>query len=296
MSPRTSVPNPLQGAPRIRGSAHDPHRRPALIWLGGSVLAAHLGGLVSPWFGGSPTWIWFALIALVTLFMLGMGIRHLVASVRDDRSRLGASIGLCVLPAVAILIAPFAGLLAMMFGQLHLAAPFAAIAVGIVLLVRRPSSRASRPWLGAAAGLIALAALLSLGVADSLVLLPTGLVPELTLPEINAELAAADEHHGRWMPVFWAASWFVGGSVLAAGLLRNRVSARVSAGLLLATAAVATSGLWVTQFAIGMGIADTFFTSGGVSGAFPVIMAAAALTAAGAAGLLTRRSSAAHPV
>lgn len=301
------VPNPLGSVQTaVRGRTGRRHFRTALVWLAAAVLAAHLGGLVAPWLSGAAGWSWFAPVAVVALVMLGLGVRQLIITVREQPSWLGAAIAAGVVTGILVLTSPAAGLIAFILGIGHLAGPVAAVAVGAVLLaVRRRPGRAagSRPWTAAIAGLVAVVAVLAIALIDTFVLLPMQLVPDQPLDTIYAQLEAAGEASGRWMPIVWAALWAVGAAVLAIGLIRAHTSRRVASGALLATASVALEGLPVAQIGLGMNLADTFVTSGGMSWALPVIMLFAALLAAGSATLLAsapsrdaRTASVAHPL
>lgn len=268
-------------------------RRSALGWLAGGVAAAHLAGLALPWASASGAWVLpgaiaLALIVLVGLGMLLAGCAQLVLLVRAQPRRLGSALGVGALVALGLLLAPAAGLLAIVFGLAHLLAPVAAAALGIVLLSFDPSMRAGmpRPRLGTALGATAALLAIAVGVLDALVLLPMTLMPGMPLSELYAGLAAANEDGGVWVPLAWAGLWVVGIVLLALGLLRNRRDQREAAGMLLAAAFFALLAVPMTQFSIGMGVADTFMTGGGLSAAFPALMLAAALAVVLGTGLL----------
>lgn len=268
-------------------------RRSALGWLGGGVAVAQLAGFALPWGSASgapllPDVIALALIVLMGLGMLLAGCAQLALLVRAQPHRLGSALGIGALVAFGVLLAPVAGLLAILFGLAHLLAPVGAAALGIVLLSFDPSMRSGMPHprlgtaLGATAGLLAIA----IGVLDALVLLPMTLMPGMPLTELYAGLVAANEAGGVWVPLAWAGLWVVGIALLALGLLRNRRDQREAAGTLLAAAFLALLAIPMTQFSIGMGVADAFGTGGGLSMAFPAIMLAGALAVTLATGLL----------
>ena len=283
------APRPAPADPTMRARMQRDRLRSAAGWLIGGVATAHLAGLMMPW-GGSDAvaWAGFAAAAMTALAMLGLGAAQLVLLVRAQRERLGVAAGIGIATALGLLLAPLAGLLTFAFGLVHFIVPLAAAAVGILLLAGRLPGRTvgSRPWLGSAVGVLVGAGVLAAGVIDSLVLLPLHLAPGMPLPDIRAQLAVANEDGGVWMPLAWGGLWLAAMIVLAAGLLRSRRGTAAALGTLLAASALAVFGLPATQFSIGMGIADTFGVGGGVSAAFPVILAAAAALTAGAAALL----------
>lgn len=267
--------------------------RSALGWLAGGVAVAQLAGLALPWGiasgeGLTPSAITLALIVLVGLGMLLAGCAQLALLVRAQRHRLGSVLGIGALVVLGLLLAPVAGLLAILFGLAYLLAPVGAAALGIVLLSFDPSMRAGMPHprLGTALGVAVALLAVAVGVLDALVLLPMTLMPGMPLAELYAGLVAANEAGGVWVPLAWAGLWVVAIALLATGLLRNRRDQREAAGTLLAAAFLALLAVPVTQFSIGMGVADAFGTGGGLSMAFPAIMLAGALAVTFATGLL----------
>lgn len=275
--------------PQARQALQAARRRSALTWLAGGVVAAHLAALASPWFLPSASgWVWFGLAALVTAGMLTAGAVQLILFARADPRRLGSSIGVAALAGFALLLTPLAGLLAILLGLAHLLLPLVVAACGVGLLAAGPSKQRllPRPWAATALGLLGAAIALAVGVLDSLVLLPTTMMPGMPLAEIWAGLAAAGEDGGTWVPIAWAALWAVGLVLLAFGLLRRRASQRGALGALLAAGAIALAALPAVQFSIGMGISDTWVTGGGLSAAFPAITLGAVLLVALAGGLL----------
>lgn len=259
------------------------------IWLVGGVVAAHLAGLTLPLGGATAAgWLGFGMTTLIALTMLIAGYGQLGLLARAEPHRTATAVGIGLAAAFGTLLAPAAGFLSILFGMTHLIVPGAVAALGIVLLSFDPGMRAAapRPRLGVSVGMGTAVLALGAGVVDALVLLPLTLAPGMSLPQIYDALGAAGEDHGQWVPLLWAAVWLAAISILALGLLRNRRSQRGSLGTLLAAIVLALLSLPVTQFAMGMSIADTMMTGGGMSAAFPAIPVAGALLAALASGLL----------
>jgi len=215
--------------------------------------------------------------------------------VRVEARRWTSAAAPAVLAALGLFAAPLAPLLAVVGAPLHLVLPLVVAGHGIVLLLLDPSMRvrAPRPVRGVALGVTAAIAVLALGVLDALVLLPLTLAPGVPLDELWSGMAAVGEAGGWVVPVLWAAAWAVAILVLALGLLRARRGRRGSLGLLLGAAALAVGGLPVAELSIGMGVADTFATGGGMSAGYPAIaLLATALVAVATALLIgARRSS-----
>ena len=264
-------------------------QRSATVWLVAGVAGAHLVGLQWPAVAyGLSGWVWIALIALVAGAMLAAGFGQLVLLARAEQRRIPAATSIGALAGLGLLVSPVSGLLWMMFGMVHLALPVGAMALGIALLAFEPSMRAAapRPVAGTLLGAGTAALIVGAGVLDSLVLLPMALAPGVPLAELYAQLSAAREDGGLWLPLAWAGLWLVGIVLLALGLLRNRRSQRGAAGTLLAAGVAAVFALPIAQFSIGMGVADTLATRGGMSMAFPAIALVATLLAALASALL----------
>lgn len=291
----SSIPNPLtsfmppRAVPAAASAAERMLRarqRSAFGWLAAAVVAAHLAGLNLPWQGDPLAWLWFGLTAAAAAAMLGVGLAQLALLARTDRSRRGVVTAAGVLTALGILTAPLAGVLAFVGGIFHMAAPLAAVGLGIVLLFAPHRNTGARPWAGAAFGSLVAVLALTAGVLDTLVLLPLAMTDGMPLTEIYAAMDAAGEG-GTQLPIAWALMWTVGFAVLAAALIRRRARTDVALGILIAGSAIALFGLPVTQFGIGMSISDTLYGAGGISAALPAMMfGAAALTALAAALLI----------
>lgn len=107
----------------------------------------------------------------------------------------------------------------------------------------------------------------SLGIVHIVVWNPLAKLPGMTLDEIYAQMAAAGEGTGAAFIVAWAVCWTLGAAalpiVVALPFANRRIGARAiaTAGFLLIGATV--FGQWFAGFSMGMGIADTFMTSGG---------------------------------
>lgn len=139
-----------------------------------------------------------------------------------------------------------------------------------------------------AASLFASTALMtvSAGLLHILVWNPMARVPHLSLAEIYAQLAAANESPGPAFIGGWAGFWTVAAlaTVVVAALPQRSVMAAMSLrrivvlGLCLIAGAALSS--WIAGFAMGMSLADTFATSGAdaaVTG--PLLTALGCLTA-----------------
>jgi len=283
------TPLPTPDDAQVRDRMQRDRLRSSLTWLAAGVVGAQFAGLSVFVAASTPGgWVWFGSTAVVALAMLAVGGAQLLLLARAEPRRRSTAASSALVAALGVAIAPVAGLLMIVLGPLHLVAPIAAMATGIALLVARPRrcAPAPRPLIGALAGAAVALLALAVGVLDALVLLPMTLVPGMPLPELYAALAAAREDGGTWVPIAWAGLWAVAVVLLATGLVRARRSQRGTVGTLLAASVAALAALPVTQFSIGMGIADTLVTSGGMSMAFPAIALAAPVLAAAAAASL----------
>lgn len=273
-----------------------PRLRSGLVWLAAAVVTAHIGGLTFPFDGSG--WAPFAAIAAVAVAALGIGMTQLVLLAIAEPGRLGVTIGAGIAALAGVLATPLAGLISLLLSIVHVGMPVAAAAFGIALLARKSRAGAARPWFSVIGGLALGLTVLAIGVVDSLVLLPSQLAPGVTLNQLYAQLAAAGEDGGVWVPIVWASVWVLALGVLAAGLTRHRTNARTALGLMLTASVAALMALPAVQFALGMGIADTFATGGGMSAVYPAINVVAAGLAVSAAALLiggaTERQQAAH--
>ncbi|WP_306231602.1 hypothetical protein [Agrococcus beijingensis] len=287
IAPFRPLPTPTD--PGRLGAMQDARQRSGIVWLVAGVASAHLAGLQWPALAyGMVGWVWIALIGLVAVAMLTAGFAQLALLARAEPRRIPTATTAGALAVVGVLLAPAAGFLWIAFGMVHVLLPVAVGALGVALLALDPSMRAGmpRPAAGTLIGTVSAALLLGLGVLDAFVLLPMSLAPDVPLPAILAQLRAAGEDGGMWTPLAWAGMWLIAIALLGMGLLRNRRSQRGALGTLLAAGVVALFALPIVEFSIGMGVADTLATQGGMSTAFPAISLLAALLAALAAGLL----------
>lgn len=151
------------------------------------------------------------------------------------------------------------------------------LGLGIALLVRltvEDPRSSGRPLGRGAAVVLALAS--SLAILSTLagtllhvfVWNPLARVPGMTLDEIYAALAEAGELPGSQFPAVWAALCCLAAValVVCAALpqprIRRLMTARRLAGFGLTGVAVVAGGSWFVGFGMGMGMADTFVTSG----------------------------------
>lgn len=120
----------------------------------------------------------------------------------------------------------------------------------------------SAAWTGVI-GFTIIAAYSIAGALQILVWNPLAAVPGATLEAINAQIRQANESLGAPLVIAWA----VIGTVLAAGVLFGSLAQRLSterAGTLsLLIIVLGAPSYWFASFPAGMGIADTFATSGG---------------------------------
>ncbi|WP_026372939.1 hypothetical protein [Agrococcus lahaulensis] len=297
------TPRPTPREPAAFAALQGERARSAHGWLAGGVIGAHFAAMAAgaalAAVGSARPWEWSAVAAAslalaAPLGMLGVGGGQLALLARAEPRRWAAAAVPATLVVLGLLAAPLAPFLAIVGAPLHLVLPLVVVGHGIGLLLLDPSMRAGapRPVRGVALGLVAAIAVLALGVLDALVLLPLTLAPGVPLDELWSGMAAVGEAGGWVVPVLWAGAWAVAILVLALGLLRARRGGRGSLGLLLGAAALAVGGLPVAEFSIGMGVADTFATGGGMSAAYPAIaLLATALVAAAIALLIGARRS-----
>jgi hypothetical protein len=135
------------------------------------------------------------------------------------------------------------------------------------------------------------------GVLQVVLWNPLAKVPGLTLAEIHAAMAAADESSSPVPPLVWAVLW---AAVAVVFLILCAVPALVGwlpvrriivLGLVLVGAAASCH--WIAAFGMGMSLADAFATSGGDAapgGAIIAVLGQAALVAALFVGLIPRRN------
>lgn len=296
------TPRPTPPEPAERDALQRERARSAHGWLAAAVVGAHYAAMsAASALGGSSgsalSWsvaVTSALVLCVVAGMLVLGVGQLVLLVRAAPRRWAAAATPVMLVAVGLLTAPLAPFLAVVGAPFHLVLPLVVAAHGMGLLLLDPSMRAGvpRPVRGVVLGLGAAITVLAVGLLDALVLLPMTLAPGVPPDALWSGMAAVGEAGGWVVPVLWAGAWAVALLVLGLGLLRARRGDRGSLGLLLGAAALAVGGLPVAEVSIGMGVADTFGTGGGMSLAYPAIaLVATALVAASAALLIGARRS-----
>ena len=179
--------------------------------------------------------------------------------------------------AVAMVVAVGVGLAAFAaFALLVLGFPI--LLVGTLILVfalvpaRGTAVTAVARWGVGAGTVLAVALIVALGVLHVLVWSPIAKLPGLTLDEIYAGLAAANETPSPVILIAWGASAVLAAlavvafAVVPAPALRRGRSRRRLVLLALVTISVTSFSVWVAGFGMGMGIADTFVTDGGDAG------------------------------
>lgn len=176
--------------------------------------------------------------------------------------------------ALAVIVA-FGAILAI---GLVLGFPVVLAVVAVIVLVltgRGVPPYAPVRWAAVTVGSLLSLALVGLGVADALIWLPESLVPGATAAEVHAALAAAGETDGRGFAIAFAAMWGSSTLVVAAVALWRRLRSGASLAWTLAPGVLAIMGLPWWELGLGMDIADTMLTSGGMSWAMPWLSAAA---------------------
>jgi hypothetical protein len=214
--------------------------------------------------------------------VVGMLLVTAAARARVRRARLAFSVAAASGAALFAWAAlSYSWALLVLWVPLALLAPFAAVALVVVTPERRPGRR--RALLGAVPGAAALAGFGALGTVHTLVWNPVARVPELALTEIHAAMRSAGELPSS-LPVFiWAALCGVGAAaILSLPLLRRPIGLRRTATASLLAIGVAQIGLFAVSFPWGMGLADTFATTGGdaaVTGPLLMLISQLALAA-----------------
>jgi hypothetical protein len=210
-------------------------------------------------------------------------------------------VAILVVPLTAIVIAlaafmPFLGILGSF-------AFLVAAAVLLVIFTPEPAERAtpaqrSRPrrvLLALPWSALTLIAVLT-GALHITVWNPLARVPGLTLDEIYAGMAAADQGTGAAFIVGWAVSWSLAAVILPALCAIPRLDRVLTArrimvlGLLMLGFTVTFQ--WTAGFSMGMSMADTFATTGGdaaVTGPVLTIVGMLALVGAILVGLAPAR-------
>ncbi len=140
----------------------------------------------------------------------------------------------------------------------------------------------------ALAGVMLVAAYASLGALQILVLNPLAAAPGLTLAQIHAELAAANETLST-VPViiFVALGLLLAGSVVVFAFTAPGASPTVVTVFFLVILGFGTPAYFAASFSAGMALADTFAISGGDHSRWSTVLyVTSALSFAGALVLL----------
>ncbi|MGB3911199.1 MAG: hypothetical protein WBL06_12075 [Pseudolysinimonas sp.] len=264
-------------APELSGLTLDrlfAHRlRIAGALLGGAAVLATgysaYGGYRQPSMDGAAVVAVIGGIALAVAIVLGLaGLMALggALAVALEARRYGI-VGMLVATLLLVIVV----LVAMPFVlavTAVLAGPFVLITVAVLIVLfsagRRIDSVGTRVALAAAFGLLAAAAC-GIGILHIAIWNPLAPVPGLTLDEIYAGLAAANEAPGFGA---WLVAWAVIVGVLAVGFVvvavvwRGATTRRLVAGGFLLLAGTTAIG-YLPAFSMGMGLADTFMTTGG---------------------------------
>ncbi len=178
---------------------------------------------------------------------------------------------------LGFLLTPFAGMFAVVFTAAHRSDPPAALHTRVLLGLTFGSS-----------GL----ALVLVSILHILVWNPSAKVPGLTLDEIYAEMAAAGElpAAGHVILVLWATVWTIAAVVFMIGSRLPWLSARRIVVIGCAMLGLIATTQWMASFNMGMGLADTFMTSGADATPFgPVLMVAGQIAIATAVALALPR-------
>ncbi|WP_092504363.1 hypothetical protein [Agrococcus jejuensis] len=264
----------------MRDALQHPDARAAVACYAAVVAAGLFAMAVMPRDG----WLSIAPMVVVVVAGLVVGTALLVrAGLRGaPRGQLVAIAASAAGAAVLAVVVAFGAILGM---SLVLGFPIVlaiVAAIALVLTGRGVPPYAPVRWASVAAGTGASLALVGLGVADALVWLPETLVPGATAAEVHAALAAAGETDSHGLAVMFAVMWGASTLVVAAVVLWRRLRPGASLAWTLAPGVLAIMGLPWWQFGLGMDIADTLVTSGGMSWAMPWL-AAASCVAAGVA-------------
>ncbi|WP_255316486.1 hypothetical protein [Nesterenkonia sp. Act20] len=112
-------------------------------------------------------------------------------------------------------------------------------------------------------GFIVMAGYAVVGALQILVWNPLAAVPGATLSEINSELAQANETLAAPLVMAWAViGVLLAAAVLLAALLGSIPRVRVVVTMNVLILVLAVPAHWIASFPAGMGIADTFATTG----------------------------------
>ena len=184
------------------------------------------------------------------------------AGIRRSALMVAAVLGGVVLLAIGVVFTNLLGVALVLVGA----------AIGVVILAQErgldadPAPARRRIVAIVAGGVLATITVGALGVAHILIWNPLAKVPGRTLEQISAEMAAAGEGTGWPFVAIWCACWFAGCVVLVVSAIRSRragtlrVRRALAASLMLVGLTIVTS--WFAGFGMGMGLADTFMTSG----------------------------------
>jgi hypothetical protein len=231
-------------------------------------------------------------LAAAVLGTSAIGARSVIALI------LMVPVGAAIL-AATMLFVPLIGVLGVLVGAavlLVVAAAAPAAARAATLGSPRRRVLLALPWTA-----LTLAAVVT-GSIHITIWNPLARVPGLTLDEIYAAMAAAGEGTGAVMIVAWAALWSIAALALpllcAIPRLIHVLPRRRILVLGLLTLGGTITFQWFAGFAMGMGLADTFYTSGGdaaVSGPLLTIVGMLALVAATLFGFAPARRPVATP-
>ena len=245
---------------------------------------------------GAPVAIGLQVLA-ITLAALGLAAAYaavLSLSYANGRRRALAA-GVAALVAIALLVVLLlVPVLVLLAGVLAVGALVVAVGSG----GEAPDSRPFSPLHRVALALPFVALTLIVVTAGSLQIVvwnPLAKVPGLSLDEIHAAMAAAQESSSPIPVLVWAVFWVAVAVVLVVASAIPRLAALLPSrrivvlGLVLVGAAA--SFHWMAAFGMGMSLADTFATSGGDAapgGAIIALVGQAALVAALFVGLVPR--------
>ena len=238
-------------------------------------------------------------VAAIVLVVLGavMALAAVVHAASHHRrlvvvGLLALPIGITALVGM-MLVVPLLGFLGALVGAAVLLVVSASAprdSAATVEGARRRRVLLALPW-----SLLTLAAVAT-GVAHITVWNPLARVRGLSLDEIYAEMAAANEGTGAAFIAGWAVIWSLAAIALpvlcALPALRRTLTARRIAVIGLLTLGATVFFQWFAGFSMGMGMADTFATTGGdaaISGPVLTIVGQLALVAAILIGLAPAR-------
>ncbi|WP_144720858.1 hypothetical protein [Agrococcus jejuensis] len=251
---------------------HRPDVRAAVACLSAVVAAGLFAMTVMPrdgWWSIAP------MVALVaTAVVAGAGLLVRAAVQGAPRGQLVAIAVIAAGASVAAVGVAFGAILgaALVLGIPLLLAIVACLA--LVLTGRGVPPFAPRAPRAIATGAGVSLVLVALGVVDALVWLPETLVPGAAAAEVHAALAAAGAEGSRLAMVFGAA-WAASAIVVAAIVRWRRLRPGASFAWTAAPGILAIMGLGWWELGLGMDIADTLMTGGGLSWAMPWLAALA---------------------